>query len=159
MESLIMAVVVGVTVWLFMRRIRLKRLQQAQAKAAPRPEPKTMPRVGTPGTINKAQMAQLKKLHFMPDRGWSEEEAALIIDTVMYLRAAIEDTTGETDAPLEIQNQVLGFILTDEALRDYLLSWGQNRARRGETDDKPVLRQNENYDRVVDYIRSLRDDG
>ena len=156
-----MAVVVGVTVWLFMRRMRLKRLQQAQAQAqaGPAPEPKTMPRLGTPGTITKQQMAQLKKMYFTPDRGWSEEEAALIIDTVMYLRAAIEDTTGETDAPLEIQNQVLGFILTDEELRDYLLSWGQNRARRGETLDKPVLRQNEHYDRVVEFVQSLRDDG
>ena len=158
MESLIMAVVVGVTVWLFMRRMRLRRLQQAQAQAEPRPEPKTMPRVGEPGTITKAQMSRLKKMYFTPDRAWSQEEAGLIIDTVMYLRAAIEDATGETDAPLDIQNQVLGFILTDEELRDYMLSWGQNRARRGETDEKPVLRQNEHYDRVVEYVRSLRDD-
>ena len=158
MESVIMAVVVGVTVWLFMRRMRLKRLQQAQAQAEPQPEPKTMPRLGKPGTVTKSQMAQLKKMHFTPDRGWSEEEAALIIDTVMYLRAAIEDTTGDADAPLDVQNQVLGFILTDEELREYLISWGENRARRGETYDQPVLRQNEHYERITEFIRSLRDD-
>lgn len=163
MDNLILGVVVCVFVWLMMRRMRLKRMQQTQMQQrasadGEAPEPKTMPRFGKAGTITRAQLDQLKKMDFAPDRGWSEEEASLIIDSVFYLRAAIEDATGEADAPVEIQNNVLALILTDEDLREYIMSWGQNRARRGESDDVPTLRQNEHYDRVVEHIHGLRDD-
>lgn len=160
MESVLLAIVVMVFVWLVMHRARKTRLRREEARraAAEGGEPKSMPRLGTPGTVTREQTTVLRKMDFEPDRGWSEEEAALIIDAVHYLRAAIKQETGEADAPLEIQNNVLAFILTDEALRDYLIAWGQNRARKGETGQPDSLNRNEQYDRVVAHIRELRDD-
>lgn len=158
MDSILLAVAVGVLVWLLMRRLRMKKLREIQARQSAggeASEPKTMPRVGTPGTITRDQIARLKQMNFEPDRRWSSEEAQLIIDTVVYLRAAIKQETGESDAPLEIQNNVLAFILTDETLREYLMSWGQNRARRGVSDEEPELRRNEHYERVAEHIRGL----
>ena len=57
MESLILAVVVGVTVWLFMRRMRMmkehrRRMAEAGPEAANPPEQKSMPRIGVPGSIS-----------------------------------------------------------------------------------------------------------
>ena len=70
-----------------------------------------MPRLGTPGTITRDQI-KLKDNDFTPERQWSKEEAQLILDTVTYLRAVIYMVSEEASPPIEVQNEILKFILT-----------------------------------------------
>ena len=127
MESILLAVIIGLAVWLFMKnarkmRERKDRLSQpppdADADAGGASQPKSMPRFGVPRTITREQIARLKENDFEPHRQWSKDEAQLILDSVTYLRAAIRMVTGESGAPTEIQNNILGLILGDEELRD-----------------------------------------
>ena len=82
-ESLIFALVIALTVYLFIRRLRLMKQQkkmQAEEEAhggEPPEDPSSMPRLGTPGTITREQMKQLKDNDFTPERQWSTEEAQL----------------------------------------------------------------------------------
>ena len=160
MDSIIIGILVAVFVWLFMHQRRKRQLQriQAQQQQGPEEPPQTMPRLGQPGTVTKEQLERLKENHFEPGKWWSREEADLILDTVTYLRAAIRQSTGETDAPDEIQNKILAFILTDEELRDYILNWGENRRNKDITGPPDELRENEYYERVAAFIRSLHDE-
>ena len=75
---------------------------------------------------------------------WSKEEAQLILDTVTYLRAVIYMVTDEASPPIEVQNEILKFILTDQELREYVYEWGLNRTR-DEHDPQPVLERNEAF--------------
>ena len=150
MESLIFALVIGLTVYLFVRRMRmLKEQKRRQAEAAGNggepAETATMPRLGTPGTVTREQLAQLKANDFEPSRLWSREEAKLILDAVTYLRAAIYMVTGETDPPIEVQNNLLRYILGQEDLRDYVYQWGLNRTRDDEAAPQPVLERDEAF--------------
>lgn len=134
MENLIFAVVIGLTVYLFVRRMKmLKEQKRRQAEEAanggPPAEPATMPRLGTPGTITRDQMKLLRKNDFEPSRLWSREEAQLILDSVAYLRGVVKTTTGDADPPLEVQNSLLRLILTDDELREYMYDWGVNVSR------------------------------
>ena len=153
MESLIFAAVIGLTVYLFMRRMRIlkiKKRKQAEdaERGGPAEDPGSMPRLGTPGTITRDQMKWLKDNDFEPSRVWSKEEAQLILDTVTYLRAVIYMTTDEADPPIEVQNHVLRFILTDDELREYVYQWGLNRTRDEDSAPQPVLERDETYARV-----------
>ena len=169
MDSLLIAVAVGIVIWLLMRRAAYARArrqmaarQQQPAGAgadAPAAGQKTMPRIGTPGTITRTQIAELRALDFEPMRQWSREEAQLILDTVAYLRAVILDETGDSNPPLEVQNRLLGFILTDEELRDSLLEWSLNRTREEERAERLVLPRDETYERVADEVAELWEAG
>ena len=168
MDSLLIAVAVGIVVWLLMRRAAYTRArrqmamrqQPAETGAAAPPEGhKSMPRIGTPGTITRTQIAELRALEFEPMRQWSREEAQLILDTVIYFRAVIFDETGDSNPPLEVQNRLLGFILTDEELRETILEWSLNRTREEEEADRLVLPRDETYERVADEIAELWEAG
>ena len=169
MDSLLIAVAVGLAVWLLMRRAVYRRarrqMEMRRQPAAPGADPsppegqKTMPRLGVPGTITRAQMAALRALDFEPMRQWSKEEAQLILDTVVYFRAVIFDETGDDNPPLEVQNRLLGLILTDEELRDSILEWSLNRTREEEEAERIVLPRDETYDRVADEIAELWEAG
>lgn len=157
MESLIFALVIGLTVYLFVRRMRMlkeqKRRQPEAAGNGDEPaEAATMPRLGTPGTVTRDQLAQLKANDFEPSRLWSREEAKLILDCVTYLRAAIYMVTGETDPPIEVQNNLLRHILTHDELRDYIYEWGLNRTRDDETAPQPVLERDETFAKIESAI-------
>lgn len=153
-ESLIFALVIALTVYLFMRRMRMMKQQkkmQAEEEARggePPEDPGSMPRLGTPGTITRDQIRQLKDNDFTPERQWSKEEAQLILDTVTYLRAVIYEATGEANAPIDVQNEILKFILTDEALREYVYEWGLNRTRDDQAAPQPVLERDEHYAKI-----------
>ena len=169
MDSLLIAVAVGLVVWMLMRRAAYARArrQMAARQGAPGGEndppvpgdQKAMPRIGMPGTITRAQMAELRANNFEPMRQWSKEEAQLILDTVVYFRAVILDETGDTDPPLEIQNRLLSFILTDEELRDSVQEWSLNRTREEEEAGRIVLPRDETYERVADEVAELWEDG
>jgi len=152
-ESLIFALVIGLTVYMFMRRLRsIKRDKQIRAEKIEQPEtpadPGSMPRIGSPGTITRDQIKLLKEYDFEPSRIWSKEEAQLILDTVNYLRSVIYNCTQEKDPPIEVQNNILKFILTDEGLRDYVYQWGMNRTRDDETKTTTELPRDEYYKRI-----------
>ena len=153
MESLIFAAVIGLTAYLFMRRMRLLREQKRRAAeeaagGGPPEDPGTMPRRGSPGTITREQIKQLKENDFEPSRLWSKEEAQLILDAVAYLRAVIYIVTTEADPPIEVQNSLLKLILTDDFLRDYVYEWGLNRTRPDEGAPHPALDRDEAFARV-----------
>ena len=154
MESLIFAAVIGLTVYLFMRRMRmLKAQKRRQAEIAANggveeaPQA-SMPRLGTPGTVTRDQLRQLKENDFEPSRLWSKEEAQLILDAVTYLRAAIHAKTGDKAPPLEVQNRLLRFILSDDTLRAYVYEWGLNRTHADSARAFPELPRDEAYARV-----------
>ena len=165
MENILLAVVIGVTVWLFMRnarnmRARRRGLIQSPAESDTGVQPKSMPRIGVAGTITREQMALLKENDFEPHRQWSTEEAQLILDAVMYLRAAIRMVTGESGAPIEVQNNILGFILVDEELRDNVLDWGLNRTHEEDEIGQDVeLPHDDTFERIAGHIRELWEDG
>ena len=152
-ESLIFALVIGLTVYLFMRRLRaIKRDRQIRAEntgeGTSQADPGSMPRIGSPGTITRDQIKLLKEYDFEPSRIWSKEEAQLILDTVTYLRSVIYNSTQEKDPPIDVQNNILKFILTDDALRDYVYQWGMNRTRDDEAKTTTELPRDEYYIRV-----------
>ena len=163
MDSIVLAVVVAVVVWLFVRRARMSRRRQVErqrhTEAGGEGAPKTMPRIGRHGTVTPAQLKALKDADFEPSRHWSREEAQLILDAVTYLRAVIREATGEPDAPIEIQNKVLGFILGDEELREFILDLERNRTREQEdTAELPIVRTPE-FERVEAFVRELWEEG
>ena len=163
MDSVVLAVVVAVVVWLFIRRARISRQRQVErqrhAETGGEGAPKTMPRIGRHGTVTPAQLKALKECDFEPSRHWSREEAQLILDSVTYLRAVIRETTGESDSPIEVQNKVLGFILGDEDLREFMLDMERNRTReQEEADELPIVRTPE-YERVEAFVRELWEEG
>lgn len=162
MDSFILAIVVAVFVWLFMRRMRMKKQQQMRRQATAgedQPEQKTMPRIGKAGTMTHAQSKALKEKEFEPSRFWSTEEAQLILDSVNYLRAVIRNETGETDTPLEVQNKVLAFILQDEELREFLLDRARNMTRDEDPTAAPEPDRDAAYARVAEFVNELWENG
>ena len=165
MENILLAVVIGVTVWLFMRnarkmRARRRGLIQSPTESDTGTQPKSMPRIGVAGTITREQIALLKGNNFEPHRQWSTEEAQLILDSVTYLRAVILMVTGESDAPVEVQNNILGYMLVDEELRENVLEWGLNQTHEEEEVGLDVeLLQDDTFERVAAYVRELWEDG
>jgi len=159
-ESLIFAAVIGLTIYLFMRRIKImkarKRLIAEQAASGEPPEdPGSMPRLGNPGTITREQTKLLKENDFEPSRLWSTEEAKLILDAVTYQRAAIYMATGEADPPIDVQNQLIKLILGNDDIREYVYEWGLNRTRDEDSSPQPVLERNEFFDRVDAEVLEL----
>lgn len=169
MDSLLIAVAVGLVVWMLMRRAAYARARRQFAARRDAPaagdapeapdDQKSMPRIGIPGTITRAQMAELRAHNFEPMRQWSKEEAQLILDTVVYFRAVILDETGDSDPPLEVQNTLLSFILTDEELRDSVQEWSLNRTREEEEAGRIILPRDETYERVADEVAELWEAG
>lgn len=110
-----------------------------------------MPRIGKPGTITPAQLQRLQAFHFEPSLEWSREEADLILDAVVYLRAAIEAVTNDRQPPEALQNEVLTFILSDEALRLHVLQWGNER-RKAPVNRREALPRDAHFARVAAFI-------
>jgi hypothetical protein len=67
--------------------------------------------------------------------------------------------TGETGAPIEVQNNILAFILGEEVLRDSVLDWGLNRTRDEEDAGENVeLPQDETFERIAGHVHQLWQD-
>ncbi len=124
------------------------------------PADRAMPRIGKPGTVTFNQIQALRHNNFEPDKRWSFEEAALVLDSLTYLRSVCSDVADNDDGPppLEVQNELLRFILTEQDLRDHVRAWGERRRAAGEDgdgdDDFPELPRNRQYDRVAEKARS-----
>jgi hypothetical protein len=133
----------------------------ARSAAVKAVEDKAMPRLGNSGSMTANQARALKFNDFVPDKQWSFEEAALILDALVYLRAVCRDIAGDEDgpAPRGVQNGLLRFILTDQDLRDYVRRWGERRREENvEDDEAPKLEPNQQFDRIAakarDYLVS-----
>lgn len=132
-QTLLLAVVIAVGIWAGMRVLRQQRERQRPPAPPPQSLPSaergTMPRIGEPHTMTPRQIRALKDNEFVFDRSWSREEAALVLDTVAYLRAACRRVTGSAGEPppLEVQNELLRIILTDRELREHVRQWGMAR--------------------------------
>ena len=112
-----------------------------------------MPRFGEPGTMTFNQKKELQNNSFNPDNNWSQEEAYLILDGVKYLRLVCSEISSQKDGapPLEIQNALLKFILTEQDIRDHVRKWGEDRRNQGVgncSKDEIQAIQNRQYDRV-----------
>ena len=155
MNSLLVGIFVALAVWIF---IKLRQGNSALFKSLrpppvrplsqPPPEKREMPRIGVPRTISDEQFKALKRNLFEPSKDWSFEEAALILDAVTYLRAVCAEVAGEREPPLEIQNELLAFILHDQDLRNYVLKWGKDRREAGIQNRAPKLKRNDQFRRV-----------
>ncbi len=117
--------------------------------------PRMMPRLGEPGTMTEAQAEALRRNRFTPHPSWSSDEAALILDALLYLRTVCEETLGEREPDVGIQNELLAFILTDEDLRNHIRKWGADRRAAGIEEDPPQLRRNHQFERVAGKAREL----
>jgi hypothetical protein len=166
-ENLVLAFAFGWGAWM-LYRIHQRRQSRSNSTGAivetpSKAKPREMPRVGTPGSISFNQTQELKRNHFQPDKNWSREEAALILDSVKYLRAVCRDIAGGEDGPppIDIQNEVLRFILTEQDIREYVRKWGIDRRAAGARDyddeDEPELARNNQYQRVADRARPFLD--
>jgi hypothetical protein len=136
-DSLLIALLVAAVVWVLVRQARAR---AAAARAAARP---TMPRFGVPGSVTREQRERLEKLGFDASGQWSREEAQLILDAVAYLREVIRAVRGPGEAPVELQNRLLVFILGDPELRERVRAWAG---------DGPPPRD-PHFDRVARIIR------
>ncbi len=121
MESLILAILAGVAMWFAIQRGRKMKARRA-ARANPEAQPNLgeIPRAGTPGTITREQIKQLKANNFEPNDDWSREEAALVLDSLAYARAVLAEVTGRRDHDIEVQNRVYAFVLRDDDIREYV---------------------------------------
>jgi len=159
-NSLTVALALGIAAFIFIRMRRRRRAGGKTSAAAARPaaQAPAMPRVGTPGTITFNQIQALKRNSFAPDKSWSKEEAALILDAVTYLRAVCRTVAGDEDGPppLEVQNALLVVVLTTEDVRDYVRKWGEERRAAGLDEfanDEPELVRNNQFERVAKAAR------
>lgn len=153
MDSILLGILVAALAWLFMRHMRTRALRRLQPRnAAPTDTPKTMPRIGIQGTVTKDQLERLKAFHFEPSRMWSKEEADLILDAVVYLRAAILQVTGDGEPEEDIQNRTLAFILSDDKLREFVMSWGRDQRNKGSGGTPGSLERNEHFERVATFL-------
>jgi hypothetical protein len=156
MNSILVGVFVALAVWIFIKLRKsnsglFKSLRPAAVRPSsqPQPEKREMPRIGVPGTITDEQFKALKRNLFEPSKDWSFEEAALILDAATYLRAVCAEVAGKREPPLQIQNELLAFILHDQDLRDYVLKWGKNRREAGIQNRAPKLKRNDQFQRVA----------
>lgn len=166
-ETLLFALAIGWGIWMLLRIHRSRgggrgalMSKPDEARPARRPDrskrPREMPRFGESGSITANQVRALRRNNFHPDKQWSFEEAALILDALTYLRAVCRDVSSPDDGPppLDVQNELLRFILTEQNLRDYVRKWGETRRDEGDgEDDDPELARNNQYDRINEAAR------
>ena len=168
MDSFILGILVALAVWIYMKRrqrnkgssgilSRLFKGSRSQAQPPPEipPEQRQIPRIGKAGTITKGQLKALKTNYFETTKQWSFEEAALVLDAVTYLRAVCTQFTGKKLPPIEVQNELLVFILKDKDLRDYIRNWGNNWRKTGVKDEIPKLKHNSQFEKVAEQITGL----
>jgi hypothetical protein len=157
MDSLIFALFIAAAAWIMFQRAKKTRARRAQegATQAAAGGPRTMPRIGTPGTVTKEQVQALRANDFQPSNQWSREEAQLVLDAVAYLRAVIAITTGDRDAPIEVQNKVLALVLGEEKLRLHVLDWSRNLTDGERASIESAIPRDVLFERVQDFVREL----
>jgi hypothetical protein len=132
----------------------IKRFKKKSSDAAPHPDEANrtqaarMPRIGTPGTVTKDQRERLRAKGFEPSKHWSIEEADLVLDTVVYLRGVWNKAVSKQTAPVEIQNHLLAYILTDTEMREYIRRWSTENKDK-DSGSKPAFPRTKIFERVA----------
>ena len=166
MDSIILGIIVAFAVWIFMKRREEKSgslfgglFSGSRSQVQPKPpqRKREMPRLGTPGTITGEQINELKRTLFEPSKEWSFEEAALILDSVSYLRRVCKEVLGNEHPPLELQNELLAFMLENQDLRDYVCKWGEDRRKAGIKGKATTLKHNNQFNRIAKKATELAD--
>lgn len=166
MESIILGIIVALAVWIFMKRREgnsgslfggLFTGLRSQGQPKPTAKRREMPRIGRPGTITDDQINALKRNLFEPSKEWSFEEAALVLDTVTYLRWVCREVLGKEQPPVKLQNELFVFILANQDLRDYIRKWGEDRRRAGIGWKAARLKQNNQFKRIAKKATELAD--
>ncbi|MBN2178869.1 MAG: hypothetical protein JW743_05525 [Deltaproteobacteria bacterium] len=147
MNGIIIGIVVAFIVWLSLRGGR--RMKEKKARFKSEAEKKVIPRIGTAGTITEEQAEELRKNNFEPLKDWSFEEAALMLDTTTYLRAVFSEAADLKASLVEMQNELLVFILNDEQLRDYVRRWGEERRNRESNGEVAELPHDAEFERIA----------
>ena len=164
MDSILLGILVALAVWLFMKHRQgnsgslfggLFSGSRSQVNDKSPPKKREMPRIGTPGTITNEQISALKANFFEPTKKWSFEEAALILDSVTYLCGVCKEVLGKEQPPLELQNELLAFILENQDLRDYVRRWGEDRRKAGINGKATKLKHNNQFKRVAKMATDL----
>jgi len=148
-DSLALGLMVFLAAWFFIKRFKKKSsVANRPSEELERARARSMPRVGTPGTVTKDQRERLMAEGFEPSRHWSVEEAELVLDAVVYLRGVWNKSVSRQSAPVEIQNHLLAYILTDPEMREYIRRWGNENKEKG-PDTKPAFPRTKIFERVV----------
>ena len=164
MDSIILGILVALAVWIFMKRGHVKGGSlfgglfsglRSGVQSKPATKRREMPRIGTPGTITDDQQKELKRNYFEPSKEWSFEEAALILDSVTYLRGVCSKVLGKEQPQLELQNELLAFILENQDLRDYVRKWGEDRRKAGIKGKATRLKHNSQFKRIAKMATDL----
>ena len=155
MKFLGLIVLAALLLWMYMRQ-RQRRTEFDRLEYKPRKtKSPAMQRIGTPGTITPEQTEALQRTAVRPSRRWSFEEAALILDSIEYLRAVCAKGFDGAEPPEDVQNKLMGFILLEDELREHVRQWGEARREAGDTDQPPAITANAAYERVVEEARRL----
>jgi hypothetical protein len=163
-NNLFLAIAIGGALFLMFRkrrsrdraRPRLFGRLQPDAGAQPAQPRDTMPRIGTPHTVTIEQLDALERFDFPRERSWSREEADLILDAVTYLRAVCAEAIDDALPEVNVQNELLHLILSQQDLRDYVRAWGERRRADEASGLEPMpLPHNNQYDRVAKAAREL----
>lgn len=158
MDSIILGILVALAVWIFMKRRQgntsglfgaLFPSSRSQVQPKLPPKQREMPRIGTPGTITDEQIDALKRNLFEPSKEWSFEEAALVLDAVIYLRGVCMEVLGKEQLPFKLQNELLAFILESQDLRGYIRKWGEDRRKTGIKGKATKLKQNNQFKQIA----------
>jgi len=148
-NSIALGIMVFLAAWFFVKRFKKKSSDAARPPLdTNRAQPRSMPRIGTPGTVRKDQRERLKAEGFEPSTHWSVEEADLVLDTVVYLRGVWNKAVSRQSAPMEIQNHLLAYILTDPEMREYIRRWGVEQREKDEN-AKPTFPRTKIFERVA----------
>jgi hypothetical protein len=134
--------------WFFMKRFRKKSSDANRPGQTDRSRARSMPRVGTPGTVTNAQRERLRAEGFEPSKHWSIEEADLVLDAVIYLRGVWNKAVSRQSAPTEIQNHLLAYILSDPEMREYIRRWGTDNREKG-TENRPAFPRTKIFEHVA----------
>jgi hypothetical protein len=76
------------------------------------------------------------------------EEADLVLGTVVYLRGVWNKAVSKQTAPVEIQNHLLAYILTDPEMREYIRRWSIETKDKG-SESKSAFPRTKIFERVA----------
>lgn len=149
MDSIALGITVFLAAWFFVKRFKKKSSDAARPSVETnRAQARSMPRIGTPGSVRKDQRERLKAEGFEPSTHWSMEEADLVLGTVVYLRGVWNKAVSKQTAPVEIQNHLLAYILTDPEMREYIRRWSIETKDKG-SESKSAFPRTKIFERVA----------
>ena len=107
---------------------------------------------GQPGSITERQAAFLDKHGLTTNQDWSKEQASLFICTYKFCENFLDEEFGLTSPSPTAVHPVLGFIIKDPELTDFMIKWDRN----ADEDDEDLY-VTPQYKRIIEYVESVID--